>query len=609
MPFRGALHHHAHELAVVLDVLRRLALLDAVQRRLRDEHVAALDQLVHVAEEEREQQGADVRAVHVGVGHEDDLAVAQLDGIEVVLADARAQRGDHGADFFVAEHLVVARLFHVEDLALQRQDGLEPPVASLLGGAAGALALHQEQLAAFGLALGAVGQLARQAAAIERALAAGEIARLAGRLARARRLDRLVDDLARHRRVLLEERAQALVDECLHDAGDIGIQLALGLSFKLRLRQLDADHRHQSFAHVVAGQVFLDVLEQAELLAGVVDGARQRGAEARQVRAAVHGVDVVGEAEDVFRVAVVVLQRDLHGHAVALGFHVDGPVVQHRLAFVQVLDEFGDPAGVLEFQPLVLARLGIGGALVGEGDHQALVEERQLAQALRQRVEVVLGDGEDCLVGSEVDLGAALLARAAGFLQFGGGLAVGVALLEGAFIGAPDFQVEFFAERVHAAHAHAVQSAGNFVRRGIELAARVQRGHHHLRRGNFFAVDVHVADGNAAAVIDHGDGVVDVDGDVNPVGVAGQRFVHRVVHHFVHQVMQAELARRSDVHGGALAHRFHAAQHLDGVGGVVAVAAIAGARPLVVLHVRFSVFLFCFRLDCRRGVHILFAGH
>ena len=297
-----------HELRVVLDVLLELALLDAIQRRLRDVHVAALDQLLHVAEEEREQQGADVRAVHVGVGHQDDLAVAQLGGIEIVLADAGAQRRDHGANFFVAEHLVVARLLHVQDLALERQDGLEAPVAALLGGAAGAFALDQVHLAAVRLALLAVGQLARQSTAIERAFAAREVAGLARRLARAGGFDRLVDDLARDRRVLLEEAAQPLVDERLHDAGDVGIELALGLSFELRLRQLDADHRHQSFADVVAGEVLFHVLEQPELLAGIVDGARQRGTEAGEVRAAVNRVDVVGEAEDGLGVAVVVLQ-------------------------------------------------------------------------------------------------------------------------------------------------------------------------------------------------------------------------------------------------------------------------------------------------------------
>ena len=203
--FGGALHHHLHKLAIVLDVLLEAALLDLVERRLRDVDVVALDQLRHVAEEEGEQQGADVRAVDVGVGHEDDFAVADLGGVEVVLADAAAQRGNHGADFLVAQHLVVAGLLHVQDLALERQDGLEAAVAALLGGAAGALALDQVEFAAVGIALGAVGQLAGQAAAVERAFAAGQVAGLAGRFAGARRFNGLVDDLLGDGRILLEE--------------------------------------------------------------------------------------------------------------------------------------------------------------------------------------------------------------------------------------------------------------------------------------------------------------------------------------------------------------------------------------------------------------------
>ncbi len=300
-----------------------------------------------MAEEEGEQQRADVRSVDVGIGHQDELAVAQLGDVEVVLADAAAERGDHGADFFVAQHLVVAGFLDVEDLALERKDGLELAVAALLGGAAGGLTLDEVELAELGLALGAVGELAGQAAAIERSLAAGEVAGLARGLARARRVDRLVDDLLRDRRVLLQEGAQALVDERLHDAGDVGVELALGLAFELRLRQLDADDDNEAFAHVVAGEVLLDVLEEAELLAGDVDGARQRRAEAGEMRSAIDGVDVVGEAEDGLGVGVVVLQRNLHDDAALLGLHVDGLLVQHLLALVEQLDELGDAAGVL----------------------------------------------------------------------------------------------------------------------------------------------------------------------------------------------------------------------------------------------------------------------
>ena len=117
------------------------------------------------------------------------------------------------------------------------------------------------------------------------------------------------------------------------------------------------------------------------------------------MRAAVNRVDVVGEAEHGLGVAVVVLQPDFHDHAVALGFHVDRLVVQHLLAAVQVLDELRDAAVVLELGGLGFAGFRIGGALIGQRDQQAFVQEGQLAQALRQRVVVVFGRGEDALSG------------------------------------------------------------------------------------------------------------------------------------------------------------------------------------------------------------------
>src|SRR6185369_2020201 len=454
---RRALQDDFVERVVVLDVLQGLALLDGVQWWLCDEHVATFDQLLHVTEEECQQQSADVASVHISVGHQDDLAVTQLGKIEVVFADAGAERRDHGANFFVPQHLVVAGLFDVEDFSFQRQDGLEAPIAALFSRAAGGFSLHQKQFAAFRLALRTICQFAGKTTAIQRPFAPGEVAGLSRGFTRAGGLDRLVDDLSSDGWVLLEVSAQAFVHKCLDDAGNVGIQFAFGLSLKLRLRQLNADDGNQTLAHVVAGEIFSYVLEQTHLLPGVIDRAGQRHAEAREVRAPVHGVDVVGETKHRLRVGVVVLQPDFHDYAAALGFHVDGLVVQDLLAAIQMLDELGDAAVVFELGRLGFASFRVGGALIGEGDQQAFVQECQLAETLRQRVEVVFRGGKDASIGQEVNFRSKFLAGAR-FLQLSGGVAFGISLLPGEAI-APDFEIEFFAQSVDAGDADAVQSA------------------------------------------------------------------------------------------------------------------------------------------------------
>ena len=92
-----------------LHVVGFLALAHAKQWRLSDIHVPAGDQVVHLAVEEREQQRANMRAIDVGVGHDDHAAVAPLDDV-LLGANAGADGGDHAANFFVGQHFVFAAL-------------------------------------------------------------------------------------------------------------------------------------------------------------------------------------------------------------------------------------------------------------------------------------------------------------------------------------------------------------------------------------------------------------------------------------------------------------------------------------------------------------------
>ena len=75
-------------------------------------------------------------AVDVGVGHDDDLLVAQI-LVVIVRAGAAAERLDQIGKLGVLRQLVLAGRGDVENLAAQWQHGLRAAVARLLGGAAG----------------------------------------------------------------------------------------------------------------------------------------------------------------------------------------------------------------------------------------------------------------------------------------------------------------------------------------------------------------------------------------------------------------------------------------------------------------------------------------
>ena len=127
----------------VFEVTLLLAVFGFVERRLGDVDVAAFDQFGHLAVEEGQEQGADVRAVHVGIGHDDDAVVTQFFGVELFFADACAQCGNQGGDLLAGEHFFKTGFFDVQDFAFERQNGLEFTVAALFGRTAGGIALDQ----------------------------------------------------------------------------------------------------------------------------------------------------------------------------------------------------------------------------------------------------------------------------------------------------------------------------------------------------------------------------------------------------------------------------------------------------------------------------------
>ena len=58
--------------------------------------------------------------------------------------------------------------------------------------------------------------------------------------------------------VLFEKGHQFVVDDTFDHRPDFGVaELGLGLAFKLRFRQLDADDRAQAFADILALQVLV----------------------------------------------------------------------------------------------------------------------------------------------------------------------------------------------------------------------------------------------------------------------------------------------------------------------------------------------------------------
>jgi hypothetical protein len=174
------------------------------------------------------------------------------------------------------------------------------------------------------------------------------------------------------------------------------------------------------------------------------------------VRAALARVDVVGEGEHALLVAVVVLQRHFDLDVALRALEVEDLGVDRRLVLIEVLDEFDDAALVEEG---VVATV----ALVLDDDLETLVEERQLAEPVRQRIEGERHFLEDRRIRLEPDDRAVLLGGFAG-RQRARGRAALLVPLGPHLAAAPDLEFQPLAECVHHRDADAVQTARHLVR-------------------------------------------------------------------------------------------------------------------------------------------------
>jgi len=583
--------------------------LHAVQRRHRGEHAPGLHEGTHVLEEEREQEGADVGAVHVRVRHQDDLAVAGLREVEGA-ARAGSDHLDDGGALGVLQHVRGRGLLDVEDLAADGKERLELRVARVLGGAEGALALDDEQLGAFHVGAPAVGQLGGERGGLQRVLPPRDLLVEARGDPGTHLAHDLLQEEARLLLLLPAARGQDGLEFPLDDARDDaahggGAEDLLGLALELRFGEAHGDHGGQARHDVVlldpavacgdlqAPRVALDGrshrLQEGLLETGEMGTALRRG-------------DDVDEGPD----CRVVPRAPPHGDVdVALPLDLAGPEVALR---VEVLDRLGEGADTGEVPGI--GHRGVGGeevrevhdaavvaellrprllaARVGDADREAGDEEGRLPGPIEEILVAEAGAlGEDLPVGPVPDarprpppgdpprhLQARRRRERRERVRRRDARGVVVrprfTAVEGHPVGPAtpvDLHVEPFGQGVHDGGPHPVQAAGRRVGTTAELPAGVELREHDLHAGQARRLDgVH---GNATAVVPHLDGGVRMEDDLDQACVTLERLVHGVVDDLPQAVHEPARVGGSDVHPRPLADSLEALQHGEVAGGVV----------------------------------------
>ena len=319
----------------------------------------------------------------------------------------------------------------------------------------------------------------------------------------------------------------------------------------------DADDRRHAVPGIRTGKVLILLLQDAQLSGIGIDQLGKTVLEAGNMRTAFTVENIVAEAEDILLKRFVELNADIRFDAFGASGEFDD-LADRLLAFVQLLHIAGQPLGLTEYQfflfafPFVLIinrqlRIQIGDLM------EPVLNGRNLKCVLSEDLRIRL-EGHPCagvlrLPDDRQQTVRQLDRRNAPLVSVMKDPAAGMHL-----------HVQELGQRIDDRGTDAVQTAGDLVCILIEFSAGMQRGiddtlrrHAHLMHVNRDASAVIPDFGRAVLMKDHR----------YIFAVAGQMLVHRVVSHFIQQMIHALIADAADVHAGPAADRLQAFQHRD----------------------------------------------
>ena len=273
-------------------------------------------------------------AVYVGIRHDDDLVIAKLCDIELVM-NACSERRDHGLDLFVGVDSVFSCLLDVQYFAAKGKNGLCRAASGRLGAASCRIALDQEDFTFLGIFVGAVRKLARKRSCLQNPFSFRDLSRLSCRFSGSLRGKGILQDFSRNGRILLQIVSQLLGDDAVRGSSRLHVaELLLSLSFKLGILNLDADDCGDSLSDIISGEVLVIVLENLVPSSVIVEGLSERISEAHQMHAAFRCVDVIYKTVFAVVVGIVVLESDFHIYIVLHPFKIGDFRINRRLSAV-----------------------------------------------------------------------------------------------------------------------------------------------------------------------------------------------------------------------------------------------------------------------------------
>ena len=123
------------------------------------------------------------------------------------------------------------------------------------------------------------------------------------------------------------------------------------------------------------------------------------------------------------------------------------------------------------------------------------------------------------------------------------------------------FNLQPLGKRIYHGSTHAMQAAGDLVSPTAEFSSGMQDGKYYLHcRNTRFMIN---SDRNSPPVVNDGNRIPLVNSDINRITETGQRFIYRIIHDLIDQMMQPSAGCSTYIHSGTFPDSLQPFQNLN----------------------------------------------
>ena len=264
--------------------------------------------------------------------------------------DTGTKSSDHSFDLSIGINLIQSCLLNIQNFSTKRKNCLCSTASCSFGTASRRISLNDINFTVGRILIRTVSQLSGKTHTLQRCFSPCKISCLSGCISCSLSQNGFFTDQLGNCWILLKEISKLFADNIINSTSCLCIsKLLFGLSFKLRILDLDTYNSCQTFSDIITGKIGFTFLQKLIISCIIIKGFGQGIPETYQMGTTLRCIDVIYKTVGTLCVGIIVLHGHFHINTILCSFKIQNILIKSCFTSVQVSNKFLDSTFIMEF--------------------------------------------------------------------------------------------------------------------------------------------------------------------------------------------------------------------------------------------------------------------